>query len=210
MRGKCKTMTRHFGALFSAVATFTAAALPTAAYAFDWYGGASVGNNRYEVSGGDYFPNQTFVGSVDGNDGAWKAYIGMRLFEKYVCAEFGYVDFGTASAKGTVSGTPVTATSDTTAYTAALVGFIPVGKTFDAMIKLGFAAPYADITTTKAGVSTTEHNTDLKFYGGLGAQMNFTEKFAARLEYERFVQGSDGPPYANVLSVGFTYLFYTE
>jgi len=209
MCGKCKTTTRRFGVLFSVFVMF-AAALPTAAYAFDWYGGASVGNNRYEVTGGDYFANQTFSGSADGQDGAWKAFIGMRLFEKYVSAEFGYMDFGSASAKGTVSGVPVSATSDTTAFTAALVGAIPMGKTFDMLIKLGFAAPKADISTTTAGVTTTQNTSDIKFFGGLGAQMNFTDTLSARIEYERFNQGSTGPAYANVLSVGFTYLFYTE
>jgi len=116
MRGKCKTMTRHHRA-FAAIAMFAAALASTSVYAFDWYTGASVGNNSYEVTGGDYFPFQTFSGSADGNDGAWKAFLGMRLFEKYVSAEFGYNHLGTASAKGTISGAAVTATSDTRAYT---------------------------------------------------------------------------------------------
>jgi len=209
MRGKCKTMTRHHRA-FAAIAMFAAALASTSVYAFDWYTGASVGNNSYEVTGGDYFPFQTFSGSADGNDGAWKAFLGMRLFEKYVSAEFGYNHLGTASAKGTISGAAVTATSDTKAYTAALVGLIPVGAKFDALIRLGAAASKADITTTNAGVRTRQKTSDIKIVGGLGAQFDFSDKLSARLEYERFNQGSIGPSYANVLSVGFTYLFYTE
>ena len=197
-------------AFSAAFALFTAISLPTPAYAFDWYGGANAGNNRYEVSSGDYFPHQTFSGTTDGEHGAWKAFVGMRLIDKYVSAEFGYMNLGSASIRGTISGVPVSASSKTETYTAALVGLIPMGKKFGGLIELGLHAPQADITTTTAGVSSTQHTSDMKFFGGLGAQFDFTDKISARLEYERFVMGSVGPAYANVLSVGFTYLFYTE
>lgn len=210
MRGKRKTMTRHIRACIAVSAMFAATSLPTAAYAFDWYGGASVGKNSYEVTGGDYFPFQTFSGGADGNDTAWKAFIGMQLFEKYVSAEFGYNYLGKASAKGTISGADVSASSKTTAYTASLVGLIPLGSKFDMLIRLGLAAPKADISTTQAGVSTTQTTSDIKVFGGLGAQIDFSKNWSARLEYERFNQGSLGPSYANVLSVGFTYLFSTK
>jgi opacity protein-like surface antigen len=210
MRGKRKTMTRHIRAFIAVSAMFAAISLPTAVYAFDWYGGVSMGKNSYEVTGGDYFPFQTFSGSADGNDSSWKAFVGMQLFEKYVSAEFGYSYLGKASANGTISGATVSATSKTTAYTASLVGLIPMGTKFGALIRLGFAAPKADITTTNAGVSTTQHTSDLKVFGGLGAQFDFSKQLSARLEYERYNQGSLGPSYANVLSVGFTYLFSTK
>jgi OOP family OmpA-OmpF porin len=166
--------------------------------------------NSYEVTGGDFFPFQTFTGSADGNDGAWKAFVGMRLFEKYVSAEFGYNYLGKASVKGTVGGSAVTGNSETYAYTASLVGLIPVGSKFDMLIRMGFSGPKAQITTTTAGVTSTQYTSDIKFYGGLGAQFDFTDKFGARIEYERFNLGSLGPAYANVFTVGFTYLFYTE
>ncbi|MHB8534458.1 MAG: outer membrane beta-barrel protein [Sulfuricaulis sp.] len=210
MRGKCKTMTRQSRAFFTVIAMCAAISLPTAAYAFDWYGGASFGKNRYQVTGGDFFINQTFSGSVDGNDNAWKAFIGMQLFEKYVSAEFGYIDLGTTSAKGTVSGAPVTATSKTKAYTASLVGLIPMGGRFDMLVRLGMAAPKAHVATTNAGVGSSQNSSDIKIFGGLGAQFDITKKTSVRIEYERFNQGSVGPTYANVLSAGFTYLFYTE
>jgi len=134
----------------------------------------------------------------------------MQLFEKYVSAEFGYNDLGNASAKGTISGAPVSASSETKAYSASLVGLIPLGSRFDMLIRLGFAAPKADISTTQAGVTTTQTTSDIKVFGGLGAQVDFSKKFSARLEYERYNQGSVGPAYANVLSVGFIYLFDTK
>jgi OmpA-OmpF porin, OOP family len=210
MRGKCKKMTRHFRALLAVVAMFATSSMSTAVYAFDWYGGASMGKNSYEVTGGDYFPFQTFSGGADGNDGAWKVFLGMQLFEKYVSAEFGYNYLGKASANGTISGAPVSASSKTTAYSASLVGLIPLGSKFDILMRLGFAAPKADISTTQAGVTKTQTTSDIKVFGGLGAQIDFSKNWSARLEYERFNQGSLGPPYANVLSVGFTYLFDTK
>ena len=108
MRGKRKSMTRHIRAFIAVSAMFAATSLSTAAYAFDWYGGASVGNNRFEVSSGGFFANQTFTGVTDGNDGAWKAFVGMQLIEKYVSAEFGYSYLGKSSVKGTISGAAVT------------------------------------------------------------------------------------------------------
>lgn len=210
MSGRAKTMTRHIRAFISVSSLFVATFLSTAAYAFDWYGGASVGNNRFEVSGGSFFHNQPFTGVTDGNDGAWKAFVGMQLFEKYVSAEFGYTYLGTTSANGTSSGVPVSATSETTAFTAALVGLIPMGTKFAALIKLGLDAPKSEITTTVGGVRTRDDTTNLQIFGGLGAQFDFTKQFSARLEYERYDLGSDGPKYANVLSIGFIYLFDTK
>jgi hypothetical protein len=90
MRGKRKTMTCHFRHVLGVVAVFATLSMPTAAHAFDWYYGASIGENSYEVTGGDFFPFQTFHGTADGYDTSWKAFLGMRLFEKYVSAEFGY------------------------------------------------------------------------------------------------------------------------
>ncbi len=210
MRGKRKTMTRHIRAFIAVSAMFAATSLSTAVYAFDWYGGASVGKNSYEVTSGDFFPNQPFSGVTDGNDGAWKAFVGMQLFEKYVSAEFGYSYLGKSSAEGTISGAAVTGNSETTAFTAALVGLIPMGTKFGALIKLGLDRPKSDITTTKAGVSSTQTTTNIQIFGGLGAQFDFSKTLSARLEYERYDLGSIGPKYANVLSVGFTYLFDTK
>jgi opacity protein-like surface antigen len=210
MRGKRKSMTRHIRAFIAVSAMFAATSLSTAAYAFDWYGGASVGKNSYEVSSGDFFANQPFSGVTDGNDGAWKAFVGMQLFEKYVSAEFGYSYLGKSSVKGTISGAAVTGTSETTAFTASLVGLIPMGTKFAALIRLGLDRAKSDITTTKAGVSDSETTTNLQVFGGLGAQFDFSKKLSARLEYERYDMGEIGPKYANVLSVGFTYLFYTK
>ena len=210
MCGKRKTMTCRFRHVLGVVAVFAAASMSTAAHAFDWYGGASAGQNSFEVTGGDFFPFQTFSGTADGYDTAWKAFLGMRLFEKYVSAEFGYNYLGKSNVSGTVSGSPASGHSKTDAYTASLVGMIPIGSKFGMLIRMGFSAPEAQITTTKAGVTTTQYTSDLKFYGGLGAQFDFTDKFSARFEYERFNQGSLGPSYANVMSLGFTYLFYTD
>jgi opacity protein-like surface antigen len=211
MRGKRKTMTRHIRAIIAVSAMFAATSLPTAVYAFDWYGGASVGKNSYEVTGGDFFPFQGFSGSADGNDAAWKVFVGMQLFEKYISAEFGYSYLGKSSVNGTVSGgVPVTGTSETKTFTAALVGLIPMGTKFGALIKLGLDAPKSDITTTKAGVSSGEDTSNIQMFGGLGVQFDFSKKFSARLEYERYDLASIGPRYANVLGVGFTYLFDTK
>jgi opacity protein-like surface antigen len=206
MRGKFNISTRHARAVFAALVTAGAMTVPVAAHAFDWYGGLSLGQAGHEVTGGD-LAGPGFSGSVDGNDSAWKVLLGMSLWDKYVGAEFGYIDMGTASARGTVSGSSVTAITEAKAYTAAIAGLIPMGDQLGLIIKLGLSTPKADVTVTRAGVSTTSSATDMKVFGGLGLQYDFSKSTGVRLEAERFNMGSIGSPYVNLLTVGLVYRF---
>lgn len=203
MRGEFRTMTRHFRVIFTAVVTLGVMAIPMATQAMDWYGGLSYGQAGHEATGGDIV-GSGFTGSVDGNDSGWKALAGMELWDKYVAAEFGFVSFGEANARGTISGSTASGTSKAKAYTAALAGFIPIGSQFGAIIRLGLAG--SQVTTTSTA-STTTHNSDMKIFGGFGFQYDFSKSMAARLEVERFNMGSVGSPYINLISAGLVYRF---
>ena len=206
MRGEFYISARRFRAFMTALVTAGVMAVPVAAQAIDWYGGLSVGQAGHETTGGD-LAGQGFLGSVDGNDSGWKVLLGMVLWDKYVGAEFGYVDLGTASAKGTVSGSTVTAKTDATAYTASIVGLIPFGDQLGLTIRLGVSNPTVDLTVTKAGVPTTSRSTDMKVFGGLGMHYDFSKSTGVRIEAERYNMGSIGSPYVNLVTVGLVYRF---
>lgn len=199
-------MMRRFRTGLAASIAFAAMATPMAAHAMDWYSGLSVGEARHETTGGDIV-GPGYTGTVDGNDGGWKVFLGMELWEKYVGAEFGYFNLGKASTKGTASGVATTATSKAETFTAALAGLIPIGTHFGTVIKLGLTGPKAEVNITKAGVTTTTNTTDLKLFGGIGVQVDFSKSVSARLEAERFNMGSIGSPYVNLLSAGLIYRF---
>jgi hypothetical protein len=206
MRGKFYISARRFRALMTAVVAAGVMTVPVAAHAWDWYSGFGVGQAGHEATGGD-LAGPGFSGSVDGNDSGWKAFLGLVLWDKYVGAEFGYVDLGTASAKGTISGSAVTAKTDATAYTASVLGLIPFTDRLGLTIRLGVSNPRVDVTVTNAGVTTTSHTTDMKIFGGMGLQYDFSKHTGVRIEAERYNMGSIGSPYVNLITAGFVYRF---
>lgn len=204
MRGKFKKTTRHFWSFFVASVMLSATTLPTAAYAFDWYGGLSYGQARHEATGGDIV-GPGFSGTVNGHHVGWKAMAGMMLWDPYIGAEFGYVSLGKASAKGVVSGSSANGTSEAKAYTAAIAGLIPISSQFGAVIRVGLAGSRVTSTSTSLG---STHNSDLKLFGGFGFQYDFAKSMGARIEVERYNMGSVGSPYINMISAGLIYRFY--
>jgi hypothetical protein len=206
MRGKFYISARRFRILMTALVTAGVMAVPAAAHAWNWYTGVGVGQAGHEATGGD-LAGPGFSGSVDGNDSGWKAFLGMVLWDKYVGAEFGYVNLGTASAKGTISGSATTAKTEVTAYTASIVGLIPFGDQLGLTIRLGVSNPRSEVTVTKAGVSTSQVSTDMKIFGGMGMQYDFSKHVGARIEAERYNMGSIGSPYVNLLTATFIYRF---
>jgi hypothetical protein len=206
MRGKFYISARRFRALMTAVVAAGVMTVPVAAHAWDWYSGFGVGQAGHEATGGD-LAGPGFSGSVDGNDSGWKAFLGLVLWDKYVGAEFGYVDLGTASAKGTISGSAVTAKTDATAYTASVLGLIPFTDRLGLTIRLGVSNPRVDVTVTNAGVTTTSHTTDMKIFGGMGMQYDFSKHMGVRIDAERYNMGSIGSPYVNLITAGFVYRF---
>ena len=206
MRGELNIVARRFRGLLTALVTAGVMVVPAAAHAWDWYTGVGVGQAGHEATGGDLV-GPGFSGSVDGNDSGWKVLLGMVLWDKYVGAEFGYVYLGQASAKGTVSGSSATATTEAAAYTASVVGLIPLGDQLGLTIRLGVSNPRMDLTVTKAGVTTTSHSTDMKVFGGMGLHYDFSKSTGVRIEAERYNMGSIGSPYVNLLTVGLVYRF---
>jgi predicted porin len=87
------------------------------------------------------------------------------------------------------------------------VGLIPFGDQLGLTIRLGVSNPKVDLTVTNAGVTTTSHTTDMKIFGGMGLQYDFSKHTGVRIEAERYNMGSIGSPYVNLLTVGLVYRF---
>ncbi|MHB8742993.1 MAG: outer membrane beta-barrel protein [Sulfuricaulis sp.] len=209
MRGEFKTMTRHVRIIFSALVVMGVMAVPLAAQAMDWYGGLSYGQDRAQATGGDLLGGG-FSGSIDNNHSGWKALAGMELWDKYVAAEFGYVDLGENHARGTVSGSYSAGTSQSKAYTASVVGYIPIAGQFGAIIRLGVAGERTTVTTSGTlgtGAHATGQDSDLKLFSGFGLQYDFSKRMAARVEVEHYTMGSIGSPYIDLYSAGLIYRF---
>ena len=203
MNSKFKTITGYFRVVCVALATMGMMAIPSVTHALDWYGGLSVGEARHEATAGDLLGSSFTTGSVDGNDNGWKAFAGMVLWDKYVGAEFGYVDLGEATAK---SGT-ASAKSRDKGYTAALAGLIPFTDRFGLLLKFGLFGSQVYLSTSGSGTPPSSHGSDLNPFGGMGVQYDFSKSLGARIEVERYNAGSLGSPYINLISAGVIYRF---
>jgi OOP family OmpA-OmpF porin len=203
MNSKFKTITGYFRVVCAAVTMTAIAAIPSVSQAMDWYGGLSLGQARHEATGGDLLGPGFTSAPVDGNDRGGKAFVGMVLWDKYVGAEFGYVDLGQA----TVESGSARATSRSKGYTAALAGLIPFTDRFGLLLKLGFYGAQTYLATSGAGAPPSMNGSDLNPFGGMGVQYDFSKSLGARIEVERYNAGSLGSPYINLISAGVVYRF---
>jgi hypothetical protein len=118
-------------------------------------------------------------GQVDGSDfnddnPVYKIFAGGK-FNDYVGVEVAAHDFGEAKDKGY--------SSKLRGYSAAVVGYLPLGDNFDLFAKIGNLWWH-----DKVSVLDTFHKNidgDEIFYG-VGANFNFNETLALRLEMERY------------------------
>ena len=201
MNSKFKTITGYFRGVCIAVTTMLA--IPSLSHAMDWYGGLSYGQTRHEATVGDLLSSSFTTGSMEGYDSGWKAFAGMVLWDKYVGAEFGYVELGEASAK---SGS-ASATSHAKGYTAALAGLIPFTDRFGLLLKFGLFGSQVYLSASGPGAPASSHSSDLNPFGGIGFQYDFSKNLGARIEWESYNAGSLGSPYIDLISAGVIYRF---
>ena len=124
-------------------------------------------------------------GACDAKDMSWNLFAGYQ-FNRYFAVEGGYVDFGEATTSGFVGGLPTTVTAKTTAVELLAVGLLPITDNFAAYAKLGFFRYDSDGEATGGIVATSNgKGTELTF--GLGAQYGFGRNFAARVEWQRYL-----------------------
>jgi len=113
---------------------------------------------------------------------SWKIYAGFRPAGFPLGIDVDYMDLGSGAA-GTFEGI---AHADAKAFAAYAVGYLPIPvPNIDVYGKAGLARWQFNGNVTQPGLfSVSDNGTD--FAWGVGLQVHFLERFAARVEYEHF------------------------
>jgi len=172
MKTKFALISAFLFSLFSSVISAEALDKP-------WYIGAGVGQSEADdaCSG---------VSNCDDTDTGWKLFGGYR-FTQYVAIEAGYVDLGEYS--GSSGG--ISASAEVTGVTAHVVGTLPLHERFSLIGRLGTIYADVDAKASGFGVSVDEDDQFFAFAAGVGAEVNITDQFSLRAEYELFKDVGD-------------------
>jgi opacity protein-like surface antigen len=113
---------------------------------------------------------------------SWKIYAGFRPAGFPLGIDVDYMDLGSAAA-GTFEGV---GHADAKAFAAYAVGYLPIpAPNIDVYGKAGLARWQFNGNITQPGLfAVSDNGTD--FAWGVGLQVHFLERFAARVEYEHF------------------------
>jgi opacity protein-like surface antigen len=113
---------------------------------------------------------------------SWKVYAGFRPAGFPLGIDVDYMDLGSAAA-GTFQGV---GHADAKAFAAYAVGYLPIpAPNIDVYGKAGLARWQFNGSITQPGLfAVSDNGTD--FAWGVGLQVHFLERFAARVEYEHF------------------------
>jgi len=197
-----------------------------------FYVGASIGMSdvtaHYSAKESDSIDGTYYKDKVDfsGSDFAWNIYVGYD-FNKYLAAEFGYMDLGSPSDqvdKGSVEGGTYKQTAEVklNGIDLAVVGKVPLGESWDVHARLGLIwwtpeetlttnVKFTDNTTYKDVYKEKADGTDLLF--GIGGSWKMNENIIFGLDWTHIEYSgggfSDAPPIdlTDVYSVSATYKF---
>jgi opacity protein-like surface antigen len=131
---------------------------------------------------------------------SWKVYAGFRPAGFPLGIDVDYMDLGSGAA-GTFEGV---AHADAKAFAAYAVGYLPIpAPNIDVYGKAGLARWQFNGNVTQPGLfSISDNGTD--FAWGVGLQVHFLERFAARVEYEHFnIRDADD---VQLYSLGVSYV----
>lgn len=186
-----------------------------------WYFGVSGGASSIDVSRADFdaFADNALVlgsidlmledpsilvdfqrtgeSSLDDSGTGWSAYAGYRW--RYVAAEVGYLNLGRASYRTPIIVNPIdpagpafeasaTGKAASQGAFAALLGVLPLGSQFDLYVRGGV---YNSRTTVSLEGFASAKATSNDLFAGIGADWSFSEGFAARVEYTRYLDVGD-------------------
>lgn len=165
-------------ALPSILILLAASLAATAAQAIEpgWYVGGSVGQTDVKD---DDCPDGA---SCDDDDIAWKAFGGYQ-FNQYWGLEVGYLDLGEYDAKG--PGTDATFEADGFSYMAT-AGY-PITDKFSILTRFGGYRWDADLDSSIGSGSNSGND----FAYGFGARYDFSDRLAARIEWEKYLNVGD-------------------
>jgi OmpA-OmpF porin, OOP family len=160
--------------------------------------------------------------SLDDSDAAWGLYAGYR-FNKYVAAEFGYVNLGEALYEAIAQTTdgvvvfPVESSARfvTSGPTAALLGMFAINERFDVHGKVGLYFADTRVRNRIRDVEFFENVAHIEVDGGeqevflgIGGAWNINESYSVRLEYQRFLDvGDDATGESDIDMIAASILF---
>jgi OOP family OmpA-OmpF porin len=174
-----------------------------------FYAGAAVGQAKFKDACTG-ITGTGFTGGCDDKDTAWKVFGGYQ-FHRNVAVELGYVDFGEATANGTLLGLPASAGADAKAIELVAVGMIPLTQQFSAYAKGGAYRWDIDTRVTAGALAAGGGDDGTDFTYGVGLKYDFTRNIAARLEFQRYNNlgetNTTGQSDVNMWTVGVMFKF---
>jgi opacity protein-like surface antigen len=162
-----------------------------------FYVGGSIGQSYVEED--DVLPGEDF----DDEDFGFKVFAGYR-FHKNFAVELDYLDYGDPD--DNILGIDVEIED---LYAVALygVGILPLSDQFELFVKLGGAYWDGKAKAKFMGLSASSDESGTELAYGLGASYAFTDKFAARVEYEEIDVDSDDLDKLGLFTIGGEWRF---
>jgi OOP family OmpA-OmpF porin len=159
------------------------------------YLGAAIGQSKVR----NFCSEAASVGftSCDEKDVAWKLSAGYS-FSRNFAVEAGFVDWG----KFTFANAAVSGDVKARGVELLAVGSVPVYQNLSAYGKLGFVRWDADFGARAGAAAVTADEKGTEFTFGVGVSYDFTNNFAARLEWQRYTD-----LVVDMLSLGVVYKF---
>jgi OOP family OmpA-OmpF porin len=160
----------------------------------------SVGQAYFDINKGDIDNALTSAGltgfssSLKKSDTAYKLELGYK-YNQNLAVEVGYVDLGKATYTASLSGVTANASVKPSGFKAAVVGILPIDKSFSVFGKVGAIAAKVDASVLATGpggsLSLSDSSTKGKATWGFGATYNINNMVGIRAEFEQFVKLGD-------------------
>ncbi|WP_374562038.1 outer membrane beta-barrel protein [Ideonella sp.] len=182
-----------------ALAAVAGCLLSTAGHAAGYVGGnVGAGHIEADCSGTESCKNSTT---------SYKLVGGYELTNN-LYAELGYIDFGKARATVNVLGQSVKTTARASGLMLGLAYQVPFGENWFGNVRLGAVNMDAKISASAGGVSSSDSDTNVKAYFGLGVGYAFNKnwKIVGDADFSR-AEYQDDDASVRSLSVGVRYDF---
>jgi len=129
------------------------------------------------------------ISSCDSADTSVRGELGYQ-FSNNLSAELGYTSFGTLF---NASNNNINAKQDANAWTASVLGTIPVTERFGIFGRLGYARYNVNNSGTVQGVLVVDKDSTKPYYGA-GVKFDLSSSWMLRTEYQRYtnISGVDG------------------
>ena len=198
-----KSFTGHLiaGGLIAATAFFN---LTAAAHDAGFYVGGAAGQAKTDIDPAPFTALGAVVTENDERNSMFRIYGGYDV-NKHLGIEVAYVDLGAFGVSGTIGGLPFTAFGDTTGYSIAGIGTLPLSERFSLFGSFGVFYSKVKAQASVAAVAGAAKDSDTDLTAGIGIKYGLSKNWAARLEATHYGLGDNGD--AHSYTLGFQYKF---